>query len=279
MPLILSRKPLDSAPQSNHLQSTSWRSLFIASALLSFTATAHVPYLAPESFEPIRGWVSLEASFADKFFVPEAKFDHSEFQIVTPAGTLEKPAEQQAVRSRIVLEHQLTQEGSYRFSSGVREGAVFRSWQQNGKTINSRDPKQQPPAGVALTAHFQSITLAETYVSKGKPTATALKPWGKGLELEFMSHPNDLYINQPVQARLWFEGKPLANSELHIYRAMGNVEPVPSKVTSNARGEISFEVADAATYLLLARHRAAAPAGAKAPTYSYSYSAVVEITD
>jgi uncharacterized GH25 family protein len=256
-----------------------WPSLLLASTLLSATAQAHVPYLAPESFEPIRGWVSLEASFADKFFLPEAKFDQSEFKVVTPAGKLEQPAEQQAVRSRIVLEHQLTQDGSYRFSSGVREGAVFRSWLHDGKTINSRDPKQQPPAGVALTAHFQSITLAETYVSKGKPTAAALKPWGKGLELEFISHPNDLYINQPVQARLWFEGKPLANSKVQIHRAMGNAEPVTSTVTSTASGDISFEVTDAATYLLLARHRAAAPAGAKAPTYSYSYSAVVEITD
>lgn len=256
-----------------------WPSLLIAGTLLSATAQAHVPYLAPESFEPIRGWVSLEASFADKFFLPEAKFDGSEFQVLTPAGTLEKPAEQQTVRSRIVLEHQLTQDGSYRFSSGVREGAVFRSWLQDGKTINSRDPKQQPPAGVPLTAHFQSITLAETYVSKGKPTAAALKPWGKGLELEFISHPNDLYINQPVKARLWFEGKPLANSEVHIHRAMGNAEPVTSTVTSTAAGDISFEVADAATYLLLVRHRAAAPAGAKAPTYSYSYSTVIEITE
>jgi hypothetical protein len=256
-----------------------WPSLLLASTLLSATAQAHVPYLAPESFEPIRGWVSLEASFADKFFLPEAKFDQSDFKVVTPAGKLEQPAEQQTVRSRIVLEHQLTQDGSYRFSSGVREGAVFRSWLQDGKTINSRDPKQQPPAGVALTAHFQSITLAETYVSKGKPTAGALKPWGKGLELEFISHPNDLYINQPVQARLWFEGKPLANSEVQIHRAMGNAEPVTRTVTSTASGDISFEVTDAATYLLLARHRAAAPAGAKAPTYSYSYSAVVEITD
>jgi uncharacterized GH25 family protein len=256
-----------------------WPSLLIASTLLSAATQAHVPYLAPESFEPIRGWVSLEASFADKFFLPEAKFDQSEFKVVTPAGKLEQPAEQQTVRSRIVLEHQLTQDGSYRFSSGVREGAVFRSWLQDGKTINSRDPKQQPPAGVPLTAHFQSITLAETYVSKGKPTSTALKPWGKGLELEFISHPNDLYINQPVKARLWFEGKPLANSEVQIHRAMGNAEPVTRKVTSAASGAISFEVTDAATYLLLARHRAAAPAGAKAPTYSYSYSAVVEITD
>jgi len=266
------RKPL--------LQAISrWQNLLIAGTLLSAAAQAHVPYLAPESFEPIRGWVSLEASFADKFFLPEAKFDQSEFKVVTPAGKLEQPAEQQAVRSRIVLEHQLTAEGSYRFSSGVREGAVFRSWLQDGKTINSRDPKQQPPAGVPLTAHFQSITLAETYVSKGKPTSTALKPWGKGLELEFISHPNDLYINQPVKARLWFEGKPLANSEVQIHRAMGNAEPVSSTVTSTASGDISFEVADAATYLLLARHRAAAPAGAPVPTYSYSYSAVVEITD
>ncbi len=246
---------------------------------LSFTSQAHVPYLAPESFEPIRDWVSLEAAFADKFFLPEAKFDQSTFQVVTPSGQSEAPSEQAMVRSRTLLEHQLKADGTYRFSTGQRYGAVFRSWQQDGKTINSRDPKQQPPAGTKLTGHFQSVTLAETYVSKGKPDQAALKPLGQGLEIAFISHPNDLYINQPIKTQLLFNGKPLANAKLQLHQSGHSDEKHSQQLQSNANGEVQFSVPDAATYLLLVRHRAPAPTDAKAPEYSYSYSAVVEITD
>lgn len=247
--------------------------------LLSSSSQAHVPYLAPESFEPIRDWVSLEAAFADKFFLPEAKFDQSEFQVFTPAGGREQPAEQAMVRSRTVLEHQLKAAGTYRFSSGQRFGAVFKSWQQDGKTVNSRDPKQQPPAGVALSSHFQSVTLAETYVSKGKPDQRVLQPHGQGLEIQFISHPNDLYINQPIKTRLLFNGKPLANTSLQLHQTGQSDEEQSQQLRSDANGELQFSVTEPATYLLLVRHKTKAPAHAKAPEYSYSYSAVVEITD
>lgn len=247
--------------------------------LLSSSCQAHVPYLAPESFEPIRDWVSLEAAFADKFFLPEARFDQSNFQVFTPTGSREQPTEQAMVRSRTVLEHQLKAEGTYRFSTGQRYGAVFRSWQQDGKTVNSRDPKQQPPAGVKLSRHFQSVTLAETYVSKGKPDLQVLQPQGQGLEIQFISHPNDLYINQPIKTRLLFDGKPLVNTSLQLHRSGQSDTEQSQQLRSDANGDVQFSVSQAATYLLLVRHKTKAPAEAKAPEYSYSYSAVVEITD
>ena len=57
--------------------------LFCGAALAaSYSAQAHVPYLYPASFEPVRGgWVSLDAAFADRFFLPEAVFDNSQFVV------------------------------------------------------------------------------------------------------------------------------------------------------------------------------------------------------
>lgn len=259
-----------------------WLSLLPASCvlwMLSHSSQAHVPYLAPESFEPIRGWVSLEAAFADKFFLPEAKFDQSEFQVFTPTGNREQPTEQATVRSRTVLEYQLKAAGTYRFSTGQRFGAVFRSWQQDGKTVNSRDPKQQPPAGIALSSHFQSVTLAETYVSHGKPDQKVLQPHGQGLEIEFINHPNDLYINQPIKTRLLFDGKPLANTNVQLHQSGQSGQDQSLHLRSDAAGYVQFNVTKPATYLLLVRHKTKAPAHAQAPEYSYSYSAVIEITD
>ena len=64
-----------------------------AALLLTFTATAHTPYLAPASFEPLAGWVTLDAAFAEKFFVPEVAFDQSEFKVLQPDGKAVAPKE------------------------------------------------------------------------------------------------------------------------------------------------------------------------------------------
>ncbi len=246
-------------------------------------AQAHVPYLAPASFEPVRGWVSLEAAFAEQFFLPEAKFDQSEFQVTGPDGQPRAPKELVAVKSRTVLDDELKTDGTYKYSTGQRLGAVFHSYELNGKTENSRAPKFVLPKGATLKAHFQSVTRAETYISKGKPDQTALKASGKGLELQFFSHPNDLYAGQPVIGVLLLDGKPLAGSKLELHQtgshSAGQNKTAPVPVTTNAKGEFSLTPTQAGTYLLLARHRAPAPQGAKAPTYSHTSTVVFEAAE
>ncbi|ALZ75764.1 hypothetical protein ATY27_08295 [Rheinheimera sp. F8] len=242
-----------------------------------------MPYLAPASFEPVRGWVSLEAAFAEQFFLPEAKFDQSDFQVTGPDGMVRAPKEQVAVKSRTVLDDELKTDGTYKYSTGQRFGAVFHSYVLNGKTENSREPDFVLPKGATLKAHFQSVTRAETYISKGKPDQKALNASGKGLELQFISHPNDLYAGQPVNGLLLLDGKPLANSTLELHRAASaqasQDKTAPLQINSNARGEFTLTPPQAGTYLLLARHRAAAPPGAKAPLYSYTSTAVFEAAE
>ncbi|MBU2115342.1 MAG: DUF4198 domain-containing protein [Gammaproteobacteria bacterium] len=247
-----------------------------------FAAQAHVPYLQPASFEPIRGgWVSLDAAFADRFFIPEVAFDNSRFSVLTPAGTAVAPILVQYSHTRTTAEHQLTDEGTYRFSTGLRYGAVFHTYEQNGESKNSRDENFVLPEGAKSIAHFQAVTRAETYVSKGAPDHKALQPGGEALELEFLSHPNDLYSDSTLRARVLFNGKPLPQQAVNVYfvETGANDEKVTHQLISDATGIISFQPATAGTYLLLSRYRTAAPQTAKVPTYSYSYSVVLEVTE
>ncbi len=57
-------------------------------AALALPAAAHTPYLAPASFE-VRpdSVVTLDASFAETFFVPEVVFDNSTFAVTLPDGS------------------------------------------------------------------------------------------------------------------------------------------------------------------------------------------------
>lgn len=247
----------------------------------SFAAQAHVPYLQPASFEPIRGgWVSLDAAFADRFFIPEVAFNNSDFSVLTPAGTALKPTLLQYSHTRAVAEHQLTDDGTYRFSTGLRFGAVFHTYELDGERKSSRDSNFVLPQGAKSIAHFQAVTRAETYVTKGAPDHTALKPGGEALEFEFLSHPNDLYTDSTLRVRVLFNGKPLPQQAVNAYfiEAGANDEKITHPLISDAAGIISFQPQKAGTYFLLSRFRTDAPDTASVPTYSYTYSVVLEVT-
>ena len=247
----------------------------------SVTAQAHVPYLQPASFEPVRGgWVSLDAAFADRFFIPEVAFNNSEFSVLTPAGTVLKPTLLQYSHTRAVAEHKLTDDGTYRFSTGLRYGAVFHTYELDGERKSSRDSNFVLPQGAKSIAHFQAVTRAETYISKGAPDHTALKPGGEALELAFLSHPNDLYTDSTLRARVLFNGKPLPQQAVNAYfiEAGANDEKITHPLISDATGIISFQPQKAGTYFLLSRFRTDAPKDAPVPTYSYTYSVVLEVT-
>ncbi|MDX3774652.1 DUF4198 domain-containing protein [Chromatiaceae bacterium AAb-1] len=258
------------------LLTSMWLTLFS-----SGSALAHIPYLAPSTFEPVRGgWVALDAAFADKFFIPEAVFDNSQFVVVSPDG-LRKPLEQVFYsKIRATADYQLSAEGTYRFSTGRRFGAVFRTYELDGKRHSLRDPEAELPAGAKPIAHFQAVTHAETYVSKGAPDTAALVPHNEGLEFQFISHPNDLYADSAVRLRVLFDGKPLADQNISVYRVAKETDDENATYTlkSDKKGEVSFKPELAGSYLLLSRYRKAAPENAGVPEYSHSYTVVVDVT-
>ncbi|MDP5142783.1 DUF4198 domain-containing protein [Rheinheimera baltica] len=264
--------------------SVSLKSVVFATVLsaTNFTVLAHVPYLNPASFEPVRGdWVSLDAAFADRFFLPEAVFDNSAFVVLTPSGQTQVPLSVHYATTRATAEHKVNADGTYRFSTGLRYGAVFHTYELNGERKNSRDPAFVLPAGAKSIAHFQAVTRAETYVSKGAPDHVAVQATGEALELEFLSHPNDLYTDSTVRARVLYNGKPLPHQNVNAYLVAkgANDEQATHQLTSDSTGVISFVPQQQGRYLLVSRYRTAAPNTAEVPTYSYTYSVVLEVTE
>src|SRR5690606_13990562 len=143
-------------------------------------------------------------SFAETFFIPEVVFDNSEFAVLDTAGKRSAPATGQLLKTRAGGEHQLTEKGTYRFSTGVRHGAVFRMYELNGERKGTRAPDEELPEGAELLDHFQSVTLAETYMTLGAPTRSALKPYNKGLEVVPVTHPNYVYDREAFRLQVLF---------------------------------------------------------------------------
>lgn len=251
-------------------------------SIVSIPAQAHTPYLAPASFEPLReGWVTLDASFAEEFFVPEVVFDNSEYAVRDAEGRWGKPATVQLFKTRAVIEHQLDQKGTYRFSTGVRHGAVFRLYELNGERRGTRDPNETLPKGAKLLDHFQSVTLAETYITLKTPTQAALKPYNNGLEVVPTTHPNDVYHGEDFRVQVLFDGKPLAGQELHVFIANdGQSDEKPALVAkADQQGFADLKLPRVAVYLLQTRYRHAAPKEAPAPNYSYTYTLVFNVAE
>ncbi len=250
--------------------------------MLSNSSYAHTPYLTPSSFEASnRGMVSLDASFAEKFFVPELAFNNSIYTVVTPKGKTINPDSLVKLKLRMVVEHQLKDEGTYRFSTGKRLGRVFKSYEMNGKTKSLKNPADPIPKGGKLLSFFQSLTMAETYVSKGEPNNTALKAYNKGLEFVAVSHPNELFVGETLSMMSQFNGKPLADLKVDIFLANDQFsENKPNlTLTSNSKGEFKFIADKKGVYLLRARHRSEAPKGSPAPQISNTYTLVIEASE
>ncbi|MBN7797208.1 DUF4198 domain-containing protein [Parahaliea mediterranea] len=242
-------------------------------------ALGHTPYLAPNTFEPINGDViTLDAAFAEHFFVPEAAFDNSEFAVTHPDGTVHAPQTRETLKTRVVLEHQLREDGTYRFSTGRRKGRVFKLYTLDGQRHAAEDPSAALPPGAELQAFFQSVTMAETYVSKGAPSEAPLAPRKDGVELELRGHPNGVFAGEALPMRALFYGEPLVGQKVDVFLASGlhgATEPVQT-LTSSATGELAFTPEHGGIYLLQMRHRAPAPAGSPAPQYSHTYTLVLE---
>jgi len=257
--------------------------LILLTALLTSAtgALAHTPYLQPTSFEVNRsGTVSLDASFSEKFFVPEVAFNNSIFLVTTPSGKQTNPKFLSQLAVRTVLEHTLSGEGTYRFSTGSRLGKIFKVYEQDGKRHSAKDPKKPIPKGAKLLSFFQSNTKAETYITKGKPNKTALKATNKGLELVMDTHPNELFVGDDVNLTVLFDGQKVDEAKMDIMLAQYQFSTnKPTMTTTSDNGNLSFNVKKAGTYLLRVRHRTPAPKGSIAPTISNTYTLTLEIID
>ena len=258
----------------------------LAALLLSATATpafSHTPYLAPANFDPVSGGlVTLDAAFAEEFFVPEVVFDNSEFQVINPDGKAVPADTVHRLKTRAVAEHKLAAgQGTYRFSTGPRLGAIFRTWELDGKQETTRDPAKVLPPGAKLLTHYQSLSVSEAYITDGAPSQAALKPYGKGLELVPTTHPSDLYAGEKFEFTVLYDGKPLPGQKVEFFPATGGRDSqiATATLTTDAQGKAVFALDKAGQYLALIRYRGKAPEGAAAPVYGYNYTLTLRVLE
>ncbi|QNA87067.1 DUF4198 domain-containing protein [Sphingomonas sp. So64.6b] len=237
-------------------------------------ASAHMPYVLPTVFDVGKDdHVTVESSFAEDAFVPEVAMRDAPFHLLRPDGARGDVGPVTYLRDLSVFEADLKGDGTYRITTGQRAGRKATMYREDGKWVMRAENGGPAPAG-ATPVEVQSMTLADAYVTRGDITQGALKPVGTALEIQAVTHPNSISAGSAADFVLLFDGKPLAGADITLFRSAGvhDGRKIAATAKSDAAGRFTLKPDDAGTYLILARHRAAAPAGAETPWRSYTYT-------
>jgi uncharacterized GH25 family protein len=249
---------------------SAWLGLLFASA-----AHAHMPYLLPNAFDlGKREHVTVQASFTQEFFEPDIVMKADDYHVIEPSGT-KQPVTPHYTRDLAVFEVATKAAGTYRISTGQRTGRTAKAaWVAGDWKFLERD--EAPPNGIKAY-DVVSLTMAEVYVTRGKPNETALAPRKKGLEFRPVTHPSSVFAGEPATIELLFDGVPLARHRVSVYRGGGRYaeNKVVAEVTTDTQGRFTLTPDQPGQYVAMTRYRPQ-PNAQSTQGVSYTYSLVFE---
>lgn len=253
--------------------------LGIALALSALSpARAHTSYLLPNIFTAnAENFVTIESSFAEKFFHPEVPVDSEDYHVVLPDGTRAAFETVAKHRQLVILESPMKQDGTYRFTTGVRHGRVGKSALVDGQW----KPVQGDavPAGATQVRTSQTETVADVYVTRKGPTRAPVDRQIGRLVIQPVTHPSDIALDSGFAVKVLFDGKPLAGQTIAVDRGGAEYDEVKfhREVSTGADGGSLLRFDTPGVYVIMTRHRAAAPAGSETDERSYTTSLTFEV--
>ena len=254
----------------------------VALSLSAASANAHDLWLKPSStvLSGTDTWVTVDAAVSnEKFYFNHAALRLDGLQISAPDGTQAEPANASQGKLRSTFDLQLSQAGTYRIA--VVNDGVFARWQENGQPKRYFGKADGLNAAVPAKAENLTITQrlgrVETFVTAGKPSAIADQ--SKGLSLQPITHPNDLYSGEAAAFRLMLDGKPAAGVKVTVVadgsRYRDNVNE--TTYTSDSKGEFKVTWSHPGLYWLQAEYDDKLVTVPQASTRHLSYSATLEV--
>ena len=250
------------------------------------SAQAHRQWLLPSStqIEAKDAWVTIDAASSEDLF----DFDNNALpldglQITAPDGSTITPESITKTKFRNSADIKLLQKGTYKVS--VVSQNVMANYTLKGEQKRWRGTEDK--MATEIPAEAKDVKVSRTYnrlvtfVTSGKPTDSVLKAVGQGLELEALSHPNELFAKEKSTFKVLFDGKPLANNVVTIVAGGVRYRGVLNEITAttNAQGEFNVTWPFAAMYWLKLSYPSASTMKMESapPEKRYSYAATLEV--
>lgn len=252
-----------------------------AGMLSPLPAHAHRSFLVPSSTvlaASDKQWVTIDAARGNDLFY----FNHNAMpvdglEIVAPDGRLVTPAKLERFRYRAVMDIQLNQQGTWK-AAVVDEGLRVR-WKENGEEKrwngSRADYAKSVPANAQELTVSDAFSRVETMVTVGKPTNSKLT--GKGLEVEYVTHPNDLFAGEKSTFVFYQNGKPAPDVRVTVVRGGARYQDKPLEIAlqTDAQGKVIVDWKEPGMYWMNASVRGKGEL--PATTSSMSYAATLEV--
>lgn len=237
------------------------------------SALADSPYLRPNVFDASNmDHVTVEAGFTDDIFAGRVAMRSDHWNVFGPNG--EVPIPGVTYLSQIsVFEAPTPTDGTYRISSGRREGRIAKMYRS--ATAGWRFVGEEAGVTVAEAdqVETQSITVADVYVTRGEAGEVPAAR-GTGVEVIPVTHPNEIVEGEDAVFQLLIDGQPRGGLPITVFREAGRYDGrlVEAEVVSGPDGRFTVKPSAPGAYLTLIRYRDEAPAGAATPYQSQSHA-------
>lgn len=244
------------------------------------TASAHTSYLLPTVFVTTEGeYVTLEASFTEDAFVPEIAVASDDYHVIAPDGSRDEYSAITPFRQLVLLEDEMSEDGTYRYTTGVRLGRSSTKALVDGEWQTILGAEAEVPENATQVMTSQTETVADVYVTKGASTWEAVEASLGRLVIRPLTHPSEIYLDEGFEFEVLFDGEPLASQSIEIKRGGGAYEAPKYEhhVETDAEGKIALTFDRPGPYLVMTRHAADAPEGAETDERSYTTSLTFEV--
>lgn len=147
-------------------------------------------------------------------------------------------------------------------------------WRGTPETLVSEEVAKKPDFKLRESGGRSVVT----FVTLGKPSTEVLKPSGKGFEVEYLTHPNDLNTGEPGVLRLLYDGKPVAG-EIAVARGDDRYrnEGGETVIKSDAEGLVKIEWPAAGRYWVEASYAAPGTLHGVPSEKTFTYIATYEV--
>lgn len=246
-------------------------------AVLPMTASAHKQWIIP-SQAVVNGsdvWVTFDAAVSNQLFFP----DHVPMRldgitVTAPDGSSAQLANGATGKYRSTFDVELVQQGTYRIAN-AGSGMSARWDTAESLAAKAKAEAEGTPAGPDARGGFlrsataedlatkvptdarnlevtETVRRVETFVTNGAPNATALAATGTGIELDPVTHPNDLFAGEEATFRMLVDGKPAAGLEFEIVRGGTRYRNAQDDIaaTTDAEGLLRVTWPEAGIYWL-----------------------------
>lgn len=251
---------------------------------LPLAAQAHRTWLLPSSTvvsgnEP---WVTVDAAVSNEvFFFDFVPLRLDGLRVTAPDGQSVQAVNLHTGKYRSSFDLPLQQPGTYKIT--LLNDGVFATYKLKGEAKRWRGQAAglaaAIPAGAEELKINQLVGRVETFATAGKPSATALKPVGNGLEMVPLTHPADLVAGEPGRFQLLLDEQPAAN--LNVTVVAGGIryrdKLDESKLTTDAEGKFTVKWKGPGMYWLQAGTADGKVSIAGATQRRATYAATLEV--